>query len=498
MTERNIRLDLELLDDAVFSERPASAGAHAGLDYIPGSALLGWAAGRLYSGLSPEDAWLLFHSGKVRFAPGVPLAPNGRPAYPAPLSLHFAKGDAWRDADGRADAAALLNLARAVRDPEKQYQQVRQVWLTLDGLTHHPARELAMKTAIDPETGRSADSQLYGYDALRAMQRFSAGIEADADVPDALLERLKAAFDGVIHLGRSRSSQYGRVRCRVSGDAGAIAPDAEPSREVTLWVLSDLAVARNGQPCLAPEPADLGLPAGRLLRHRSFVRSRAWSPYNGWRRAPDVERQVIAAGSVLTYELDEPVDVATLPSRFGLWRECGLGRVAVNPVLLSGEHPLFEPAVEAAATESVARPDHPLIDWLSAMANASERLRIAERNAERMAGILLDTLYPGVRRLGSVDELPPGPTQWGRVREVAMAEGDGERLLRRLFGEDGVIKAGGNNTDWNAWTSDEDGNPTTIRDWLKARIEALDADARADTVALLAQRMSQACKEVRA
>src|SRR5579885_854668 len=60
-------LRLTLLDDVALSERAASAGPHLGLDYIPGATLLGAAARRLYDSLSRDDAFLAFHSGKVRF-----------------------------------------------------------------------------------------------------------------------------------------------------------------------------------------------------------------------------------------------------------------------------------------------------------------------------------------------------------------------------------------------------------------------------------------------
>lgn len=495
MTERSIVLNLKLLDDCVFSESPASAGAHAGLDYIPGSALLGWAATRLYDRFDADESWLVFHSGKVRFGPGLPLAENGRIAWPAPMSLHFAKGDAWRDeVSGRVVRERLVNLARGDREPGVQYQQLRNTWLTTDGLVHHPAHDFSMKTAIDPDTGRAAESQLYGYDALRAGQRFVATVRADADVPADVLDRLAEAFDGELHLGRSRSSQYGRVRATPGGDAPAVPGVREAGRELVVWVLSDLAASRNGQPCLAPEPADLGLPSGRLVRERSFVRARAWSPFNAWRRAPDVERQVIAAGSVLTFVFDEPVDAAGLPESLGLWRESGLGCVSYNPVLLAEAHPRLEAAVapeEASEDLGTNPPAHPLVKWLVGLADRESKRKRIHHEAETIVKRLIDEIYPGVERLAAGEAQPPGATQWGHVRGFARNVSDGEELVRQLFEGDGPIKPGGNNPDWNAPTFGPDGNPTTIREWLKARIEALEMDLRAPIVARVAQRMGE-------
>lgn len=482
-------LHIELLDDAVFSERPASAGAHAGLDHVPGSALLGWAASRLYRELDVRDAWLLFHSGKVRFSDGVPLAENGLPAWPAPLSLHAKKGERWRE-HGRALSGRLLNLVRAGRPEGEQLRQLRGVRFTHDGRVHEPDRELTMKTAIDPDTGRAASSQLYGYEALRAGQRFVARIEADDDVPGDLLARLRSLFDGdVVHLGRSRGAQYGRAACAVVGEAPAPAGIPGASREITLWLLADMAVARDGQPLLAPGPRDIGLPEGRFVPEKSFIRARRYAPFNAHRRTHDVERQVIAAGSVLVFEMDESVDPATLPRAFGLWREAGLGRVAVNPAMLEGEHPRFEEAVESTPVAAPTRPDSPLLDWLEEIRVRADLAREIDEKVEAMARELLDHLYPGVVRLGAAGVAPPGKTQWGRLRELASAASDGGRLMSALFEGDGPLKKE-NNDDWNAVTADGQGNVTTLREWLKARLDAERADARPLLVVRLARRMA--------
>ena len=76
-----------LESDAVISETSATAGVHSTLDYLPGAALLGACAASLYDSLAPEESFLVFHSGRVRFGNAYPLAENGAPAIPVPAAM---------------------------------------------------------------------------------------------------------------------------------------------------------------------------------------------------------------------------------------------------------------------------------------------------------------------------------------------------------------------------------------------------------------------------
>ena len=81
-----------LVTDAVISERSSTTGGHRCLDYIPGACLLGAVAAKLYDSLG-QDAFTVFHSGKVRFGNGYPLSAAGEPAFPVPFAWHTAKGE---------------------------------------------------------------------------------------------------------------------------------------------------------------------------------------------------------------------------------------------------------------------------------------------------------------------------------------------------------------------------------------------------------------------
>ena len=108
-------LILTLRDDCVFSERSATEGGHRGLDYIPGAALLGAAAARLYAGLPATDTFTLFHSGQVQYGNGLPLGIGDERSWPVPLCWHRVKGD--KVVEGRRVGAG--HRAKAIDEPAR-------------------------------------------------------------------------------------------------------------------------------------------------------------------------------------------------------------------------------------------------------------------------------------------------------------------------------------------------------------------------------------------
>lgn len=497
---RTLDLNLTLLDDLVLSERPATEGGHESLDYIPGAALLGAASARLYADLDRADAYRVFHSGAVRFGDALPTL-EGLPAWPMPLCWHHAKGQTATDGAGRLLAEQVRNLQHGDL-PSCQPKQLRDGYIRADGLLLKPAKTLRMKTAIDPASGRVAESQLFGYEAVRAGQSYAARIESDEAVPDALWQKLIGLFDKPteILLGRSRSAEYGRVRAEPATrplEWPATVPNG-PGGTLILWCLSDLALVDAwGQPTLDPSPMHLGLSRGRLDPDRTFLRLRRYAPWNGHRRAPDLQRQVIRRGSVIALtDLEPPLtraEQALLTAGVGLYREQGLGRLCLNPALLADATPGFGKPIQTGTAESPpARPNHPLVDWLARQAGAGKTRSDAEAGAKALARELhlryaLARAYAGIP-----DGLPigPSPAQWGSVYEAARLARDIAALRRTLFDGDGAIcKPKGEN--WQDQFRDDQG-VRSFRDWFKDVAQA--ADLTVETLrrfAREAQRIAQ-------
>jgi CRISPR-associated protein Csx10 len=486
MTMRTVTIDITLEQPAVFSLQSGSAGAHRGLDYIPGSTLLGHAAGTLYTQLSTDDAWTLFHSGRVRFGDGLPVCAAAT-AWPVPLSWHAIKGDAPLR-DGRFLDDALFDPSFVTAQQDSQPRQVRGGYVTESGDFVLPPRVQTLKTTIDPATGRAAEGQLFGYEAIAAGQRFRAVLSRDADVHDDLWKRLTEVMQGSARLGRSRSAQFGRVVMQAE-ELGEDTPrSTPPSEELTLWLLSDLALDRAGQPCLAPEPSLLGLPAGsEWLADSSFLRPRRYSPYNAYRRHYDTERQLISRGSVLRYRLSTPLDSATvrmLESGVGQHIEAGLGRVAVNPRLLSTSPPQFAAhAVASPSRETRKAPaSSPLSPFARALAARHARLHgdgmeAAARDLHRRYGAIVKQ----ARAYDAFSE-PPGRSQWGRLKQLASDHRhESADLLHALFNqENGAIRARAK-TGWEVRYGTDPGE--RLADWMQAALQ----DAQGDLSELIGQ-----------
>lgn len=425
-------IQLRLFDDAVISERAATAGGHASLDYVPGSVLLGVAASRLYADLG-DEAWTVFHTGRVRFGAARPDV-SGMAAMPMPLAWHHEKGQPFTK---QSSGAALLigeqltNLAQASYQQleGRQFKQVRDGYVSPYGHWITPLKRVRMKTAIDPEHGRAADAQLFGYEAIAAGTTLSGRLAVDDDVADEIAERIVTVFNGRIHIGRSRSAEYGRADVQTIEHAEPSAWWGEYAgrKALTLWLATDLAaVDAFGTPTLAPSPTDLGLPSGRLDPAKSFIRSRRYAPYNAFRRAHDVERVVITAGSVLHFDLDEPLapeHSEHLQHGLGLWRECGLGEVVANPPALETIHPTFDVSAASGDREGIhhAAPDHPVIDWLQARSQGMRRADVLKAQVAALARDYRDALVTTRRRDGlKTDEmLGPTPSQFSSIAELA-------------------------------------------------------------------------------
>ncbi len=452
-------LKIELLDDCVFSATPATEGGHKSLDRIPGAALLGAAAGRLYTALGQHDTFTVFHSGKVRIGDSLPWD-GCSIGWPVPRCWHFPK-TRGADEGGFLAAERLYNFAlenKPSLPDNEQPKQLRDGYVHADGRYSKLAHSLRLKTAIDPATGRADEGRLFGYDALHRGQTFLSVIEADDTVEDRLFERLVETLTGDVLLGRSRSAEYGRARVTVV-DLPEMPKPGKAGDSLTLWLLSDLALTDAwGQPTLQPDGEALGLPGAQVVWDRTFLRSRRYSPWNAARHGYDRERLVLEAGGVITLRLNDHnrgKAIGALENGIGLYREAGLGRLWIDPPLLQSVHPAF--AGRSAATPETTpapEPNHPLVGWLKAAAGISWKQK-AEEWAREFEKVYLQKLDESRRLNGIPGGVAYGPSssQWSTVLETARSA-TGDALHRALFeGDDAVIKATGEG--WNIEVKEE-------------------------------------------
>ena len=384
---------------AVFSERAATEGDHRTLAYPTGAALLGWAA-RCYEAFKTpiDERHRIFHGGGVWFSNALPLNDAGCIAYPMPQLIaepKHARGGIIKDpADTSVEVLAppALRVGRKPKvegEEDVQFEPLRKSLLvTAGGEVFDPGLGSRLRTAT--KEGRAAEGQLFGYRHMSGdgAPRYVATIEAAAGLSVAAWDRLLACFDGTtLRLGRAANTGYGgSYACRVvrdrTDDVWPIGQVAAGARRVRVWALSDLAlVDADGAACFAPSAAMLGLPVGgRLDGADSAIGVRRYAPWNSHLCSRDTERQMISAGSVISFRYDDDpgAPASDGPGVVGLYREAGLGRVWVAPRLLEGdpgEPPKLDPEARRPLTAvgprrvvqvAVDKPADPLLDWLGA------------------------------------------------------------------------------------------------------------------------------------
>lgn len=495
---KRFMLTLTLRDDLVLSERNASTGAHASLDRIPGSALRGWVASRLYESLG-DDAWAVFHAGQVRFGDALPLSDDGERGWPLPLSWHADKAAADRPWDSAArywDARRLFNLAAAAEGaplPAAQPRAVRDGYVTASGRRLVPLRRERMMTAIAAD-GVVADGQLFSYQSLARGQRFSARIELEDSLPAAVIDAVLRALEGVLRLGRSRASEFGRVDARLDeGDASSRPASAQgDAPRLRLWLLGDAWLRdTHGRPTFEPDDQMLGLPGARLVAAQTFVRTRRVTPWNAHRALPEIERQLLQAGSVLTLERPDggfsEAECRALAERgIGGGRGWGLGEVAVQPMMLDDLHPVFTaPAVKPPAPTQRPTPrvaDTPLVAFLRGRSRALGHVDRADAFVQRALADLVVLMLKLRRHAALAPSAAFGPanSQWGLLAALAARHVSLDAFERALLGpEAGAVRENDEAWDAHGLWFDDGGNKRvrhSLRVWLRQTVTALRDD----------------------
>lgn len=411
----SMHVQIELLSDAALTETSATVGGHRSLAYVPGSTLLGAFARDVYSQLDEATAFRIFHSGEVRFGAGLPVGAEEVRCVPMPLSFHVRKGST----DGKA-----FNLARSARAAGVQYVQKREGFIDAKGQIASSQVRSSMRTAINAG-GMAREGFLFTIAALAAGGRFLSEISAR---DDADLQRVREWIGSgrEIGIGRSRQKEFGRALVTLSPRVGKSASGTAVPGTATFLAISDLAFRspETGAPATVPSASDFGLEGDfRFDPSTSFLRYRVYSPFNGARRRPDLERQVLQAGSVISFRSasgalpSNDAVLAVVGRGVGEYKAEGLGSIAFEPEILAGEEVEIRETHRDRSVSEVAPPEHELVTWLQqqeAATAAGEKAWVAAQ--------------------GAVENFARGlpASQWGEVRALAREHQDRVGLAARL------------------------------------------------------------------
>jgi hypothetical protein len=497
---------------ATFSASAATAGGHDGLSHVPGANLLGWAASRLYSQLSADEAFTAFHSGKLRFGNAYPRTKSESAAYPRPACWFEKKrerGGIVDNGEGKkiAEVRNYQFLMKEERFSE-QAEVLEDVFVAPDGTVASPNNAYVMKTAIESGTNRAKEAALFGYNHIPPQDHFASVLEADDDVSDKLFEIIRVLFENAsgnddgIRLGRSAKAEFGGdFYCSAQETGPAPWSRPLPCEErpdiLNIWCLSDVALVdpETGAPALAPEPETLGLPqAGKLCQQKSFIGTRRYAPYNNYLGARDVERLVITAGSVLCFQFEAPLtaeQLAPLEAGIGLYRECGLGRVWANPPCLSTPAPDFsrDDSPRITIDGHIGEAPWPSRDAIKAYVPRNS-LEVAELWAQKrliQARAETEMTETVERWKGEIEEAKealralartlPTANQWSQVASACQAsKGDPDELKRRLFEDRNCICRDNRGDAWDRsinWAPSpwKDGEKVTLADVLQGQLD---------------------------
>ncbi len=472
--------ELVLEDDAVFSASAATAGDHTGLDYIPGAAVRGAVAAALYRRLG-SAARVVFHSGAVRFHDALPIAETGETGWPVPLSFHRPKDVAKA---GRIAATRNLHL---VGMDGKQPEQWRGAYVTASGGVFGVDMRYVLKNSVSEATGRVEEGGLFGHHRICRGQKFALTIDIDSDVEPEIVELIDETIMSGPKLGRSRNTEFGRVRVtrRAPETRKASAPSADMR---VVWLLSDT-ILFDGFGCssVVPTAEGFGLAGAVFRADRSFLRVATRSFFNSALGMHEPEQTVLCRGSVLVFEGGSGGRAST-PDVVGPGRDRGLGRFVVDhPLLLEGA-PLTR-AVEIAKMKSadddpvdVSAEEASVLAWLSRSRSAS---RDPALSFAREACRDMEVWYASAGLVrGRREGIGPKPSQWNRLyveaRRARSLADFRKRLADVCTDTDAELPA------WGADFFPSGGaKPLTFKDAIVAFADAAETKAR-DFSALLA------------
>lgn len=419
------------IDPVIMTQSSATEGGLQTLDYITGSAILGTLASQLYAQLSEQDAWAIFHSGEVQFSPCYPVV-NNELSLPVPASWHFAKGDEWQK-EGVLQPEVISNHAgqRFSRDEQTQYKQCRSGFINSQGALAEVKQTLVTKTALDDKQ-TAAKGQLFNYSAINAGQLFIGFVDANTEQ----LETIKKHLSGQHSIGRSRSSEFGRVNIEL---IELTQPSARPAftSELSVYCISDIeCVDQYGLPTFTPTLAELVGDAkltGTLDAGRSFIRTSTLSRFNQKRGGFDGEQALISKGSVLVFkDVSNTADAIEQLSEMGagINKQQGQGWVLVNPMWQQAptlEMPIFDAYLlpkssskKKAFKEKSVKANSPLTQFIAARLQQNEATKGDTDVVNAMLREMYN-LYRNARQYNRVviaHHAGPSSSQLRRVAEV--------------------------------------------------------------------------------
>ena len=461
MNMKTLQFKVTLLSDVIINQRAATEGNQSTLDFIPGSAFLGVAAGKIYQDES-DESFMLFHSGKVRFGDAHPLIDEKR-SLKVPAAWYKKKDD-------KSDTELFVHHGmpkeglKDENDNPVQVKQYREDFIISKGENKVSKVEIqkhfAIKSVYDSENRRSEDAKMYGYQSLQAGSEWCFEVVLD-DVNPELEAKLVNALKGKRTVGRSSTAQYGLVKIEKIEDIDRIEngfkfwgkPETRNNKENVVFVYAEsrlIFIDKYGQPTFSPEAEQLGFPGGKICWEMSQIRTFQYAPYNNKRQTRDADRMGIEKGSVFCLKGASTSETDETEKWVGNYQNEGFGKVLINPEFLeySGEkgeakYSFTNEKAKSKITEVVKTlvrtNNEPVLKYLKQQKQLKDNQRFiygkvndfVEKNANSFRGESF-------------------ASQWGTIRSLAMQFREPGKLKEKIYSEpNSYLKHGVAADKWN-------------------------------------------------
>jgi hypothetical protein len=428
---KTLKFECELLSDVIINSKSATEGNRETLDFIPGNNFLGIAARELYKETN-EESWTLFHSGKVRFGDAHPST-----VHTATRSLRvpadYFHPKLTGETEGKVYVQNLIpeDILNSEELKDLQLKQCRSGFYAFDGQTGwpvNPQKNFAIKSAYDRDKRRSADEEMFGYEALCKGTTFLFEVETD---DDGLAGELTQALRGIQRLGRSHTAQYGEVKI-TPVDFPEIPSQVSLDDEYMVYADGRLIfLDENNEPTFKPTASQLGFNEGaKVYWDKSQIRTFQYAPWNGIRHCYDMDRCGIEKGSVIVVH----GSLTHVESSYvGAYNNEGFGKVIYNPSFLAADENGQARVVLQKDQEDLEQTVLPMrIEGAN-----TPLLKYVDRQIHRQE--ICNQVYQDVNDFVEDKENcklfsnTAFASQWGAIRDIAMEHHSKQSLEEELF-----------------------------------------------------------------
>jgi len=288
----------------------------------------------------------------------------------------------------------------------RQLKQRRNGFITQDLQEVSIDYNYAQKSAYDKEHRRSKEGSMYGYNAMPKGLIWQFSVKCDEHISQEDIERIKNNLVGKKRLGKSKSSQYGRVEIKEIATIESSVKEVASHELTLLYAKSRLAlVDGEGMPTYDLNYLVEGLEEKNIVWEKSQLRTSSYARYDGAMQTKSYERMVINAGSVIVLKNVDSALMEKIKRGVGVYLNEGFGEILVNPSFLLVEAFSLRKA-DSVEEEVKVEITHPSVKFLE------NRQKQKQEQLDRADGVQNfikkhKSLYGNIKN-----------AQWGTIRSI--------------------------------------------------------------------------------